>query len=69
MITADTWEYLRWWRDWKRYDSLPYPGGLLDQPAYITQAIRTCENTFLEVQEDNRIAAERKLEQARKPKR
>ena len=44
-LTDDVWMVLSWWRDWKQLSVLPWGGNdLMDQPAYVVEAIRECEN-------------------------
>jgi len=39
-----------WWADWKTFGALPYGGSdLLAQPAFVVEAIRTCEETLAEI--------------------
>jgi len=42
---------LGWWRDWRDLKVLPYEGAdLMDQPAYVLDAIRACEGPVHEQQ-------------------
>jgi len=62
------WEAVRWWIDWKKYNSLPHAGGIGDQPAYVYEAIHICEGEASIVQqseqEKNRQRALEKQKEA-----
>ena len=46
VLTAEVWECVRWWREWRELGVLPYGGSdLMAQPHYVYQAIRLCEQT------------------------
>lgn len=40
--------YVAWWNDWKTLGILPFPGGLLEQPAFVVEAIQAAEATWTE---------------------
>ena len=50
-ITDETWILYSWWRDWKDLKILPYGGDdLSEQPNYVVEAIRQCENIYAKVE-------------------
>lgn len=59
-----------WWRDWKNLNSLPFGGSdVLAQPAYVTQVIRTAEQTANEIAQARDEERRREAERARKPRK
>lgn len=50
MTSRDSSAYVELWTEWRNLGTLPYPGDLLEQPAFIHQAIRTCELISIETQ-------------------
>ena len=49
-IDSQASEVFRWWSDWKSYKLLPWHGTLLDQPAFVVEAIQFCEGIRSEVE-------------------
>ena len=42
-------EVFRWWSEWKSLSMLPWYGDLLEQPAFVVEAIQLCESIRSEV--------------------
>jgi hypothetical protein len=52
-ITDETWVIFRWWRDWKELSALPEGGtDIMEQPAFIVEAIQLCENLRAKVESE-----------------
>jgi hypothetical protein len=52
-INNETWAAFQWWRDWKEINGLPEGGtDIMAQPAYIVEAIKTCENLSAKVESE-----------------
>jgi len=52
-ITDEVWVVYGWWRDWKDLNVLPWGGSdLMEQPAYVTEGIRRCENLSNQVESE-----------------
>jgi hypothetical protein len=60
ILTEEIWQVVRWWMEWKEYQTLPFSGGMGDQPAYVCEAITIC------VDEAAKVMSE--LEKRPKPK-
>jgi len=45
-------EVLRWWSDWKSFALLPWHGTILEQPAFVVEAIQFCEGLRVEIELD-----------------
>ena len=41
-LTADAWEALRIWFDWRDFQALPFDGGMNDQPMWVYEIIQLC---------------------------
>jgi hypothetical protein len=46
LFTPEVTVCVRWWREWRDWRVLPYPGDMLDQPAYVVEAIEVCEGAW-----------------------
>jgi len=57
---------LGWWREWRELQVLPYPGDLLDQPAFVVEAIETCEGPRLDALAEARAREQEELEELRR---
>jgi len=49
-IDAAASEVFRWWTEWKSFNMLPWRGALLDQPAFVVEAIQLCEAIRVEAE-------------------
>ena len=67
-ITAQAWAMVEWWQDWKTFGALPYRrrGDLLDQPAFVVQVFRRCEQTMVQIDMEKNKAERDKAERERK---
>lgn len=39
---------IEWWRDWKRFGTWPFPGGIGEQPAVVVEAVRIADDAATE---------------------
>ena len=46
LFTPEVSVCVRWWREWRELKVLPFAGDLLDQPAYVMDAIEICEDEW-----------------------
>ena len=41
-----------WWQLWRTLRALPFAGGLMEQPAYVLEAIQACEAAQAETEKE-----------------
>lgn len=63
-LEDESWALIGWWRRWKEVGALPYGGSdIMDQPAYVIEAIQHCEEISnqitTEAHEKHRMEIER----------
>ncbi len=64
-ITNEAWIAYSWWRDWKDLKILPWGGGdLAEQPNYVVDAIRQCENIYSKVEGEQIEKSQRDMRKA-----
>ena len=62
-ITSETWAVFNWWRDWKNLKVLPWGGtDLMEQPAYILEAIDICEGIYKLVESEEHDKHKKEVE-------
>lgn len=64
-IAEDSWAAFRWWSDWKAAGMLPFPGGIDQQPAYVTESILVCEGEINRSRNEQQRASIAEIEQRR----
>jgi hypothetical protein len=52
VLTPEVWACVEWWRSWKDYGLLPYPGEMASQPAYVFEVIQECEVAVGEIRKE-----------------
>lgn len=45
-MIAEAWSLIEWWKDWRDFQMLPFPGTMADQPCYVAEVIRRCQATY-----------------------
>ena len=64
-ITNEAWIAYSWWRDCKDLKILPWGGGdLSEQPNYVVDAIRQCENIYSKVEGEQIENSQRDMRKA-----
>lgn len=67
MLTDEIWMYLGWWNEWTMGLGLPYGGNKpVDEPGPIYEAIRICQETKIEVENDNQRKEAREVERQKR---
>lgn len=66
MIPAEAWEAVRWHREFSRLRVLPFGGSdLMDQPAYVYEAIEAVDSASMESEREAQRRAEKAQEEQR----
>jgi len=64
-LPDEVWVAYSWWRDWKDLNVLPWGGiDLMEQPAYVGEIIRHCENIFNTVESEAHEKHQKELDRA-----
>lgn len=54
-LDNDVWAAVTWWLDWRDLHILPFGGSdLMAQPAYVLEAIRTCQDALHRIESAQR---------------
>ena len=65
-LDTAAYEVFRWWVDWTSLKILPWPGTLLEQPAFVYEVIKLCEQWKSEVQVARDKKRQKELERQHK---
>ena len=49
-LDPSTMEVFRWWTDWSTLEMLPWHGSMLEQPAFVVEALQLCESIKADVE-------------------